>query len=70
MTGTLDYRRITVPFAGFGVKPSKLQIDSNRKFRLESERVKKVLEDFLRRDLTQLTKRKPEFAHHLSGRDE
>ena len=39
------------------------------KFTLESERVKKELEEFLRRDnyLTQITKRYPEFAHNLSG---
>lgn len=39
------------------------------KFRLDSERVKKELEEFLRRDnyLTQLTKRHPEFSANLSG---
>jgi sulfite reductase (NADPH) hemoprotein beta-component len=41
----------------------------DEKFKLESERVKKELEEFLRRDnyLTQVTKRYPEFAHNLSG---
>ncbi|KIW01927.1 sulfite reductase (NADPH) hemoprotein, beta-component [Verruconis gallopava] len=41
----------------------------DEKFKLESERVKKELEEFLRRDnyLTQLTKRYPEFASNLSG---
>jgi sulfite reductase (NADPH) hemoprotein beta-component len=39
------------------------------RFRLDSERIKKELEEFLKRDnyLTQLTKRHPEFSHNLSG---
>jgi sulfite reductase (NADPH) hemoprotein beta-component len=39
------------------------------RFQLDSERVKKELEEFLRRDnyLTQVTKRYPEFANNLAG---
>jgi sulfite reductase (NADPH) hemoprotein beta-component len=39
------------------------------RFQLDSERVKKELEEFLRRDnyLTQVTKRHPEFANNLAG---
>ena len=42
---------------------------SDERFVLDSERIKKELEDFLKRDnyLTQLTKRNPEFSSNLSG---
>jgi sulfite reductase (NADPH) hemoprotein beta-component len=41
----------------------------DERFQLDSERIKKELEEFLRRDnyLTQLTKRYPEFSNNLSG---
>ncbi|KAF2423546.1 sulphite reductase hemo protein, beta subunit [Tothia fuscella] len=43
--------------------------NGEERFQLDSERVKKELEEFLRRDnyLTQVTKRYPEFSNNLSG---
>lgn len=43
--------------------------DGEPDFKLDSERIKKELEDFLRRDnqLTQLMRRQPQFAANLSG---
>ena len=48
------------PLIGDSIEPS---------FQLDSERIKKELEDFLRRDnqLTQLVKRQPDFAANLSA---
>ena len=49
--------------------PQAAEDKGNERFILDSERVKKELEEFLRRDnyLTQLMKRHPEFSSNLSG---